>query len=425
MQQRPTLWRAITPPRHALAMPLSRRKFFGLAGVCTGLAAFQVLPGVSWRGNAEGPAFMTYPFTLGVASGDPGWESVVLWTRLAPDPLHDGGMPSRFVDVQWEVAYDERMSQVVQQGTVTASPRAAHTVHVTVQGLEPERWYWYRFWADGVESPRGRTRTLPLPTVQPQRLRFALACCQDYQNGYYSAYYHMAQDDLDFVLHIGDYIYEDGPRTGGPRQVPDAEATTLEGYRNRYALYRLDPSLHAVHAAFPFLVTWDDHEVTNNYAGGYPSQGQNPAGLLARRTAAYQAYYEHMPLRRQAAPRVGGMQLFRDFHFGRLVHMYMLDTRQWRTVQPCTDGLQPLCPAAASPLATMLGTAQETWLLDGLQGSRTTWNVLAQQVVMMQWALRWVLILPDSTWTPGMGIVPPVSICSISWPLPDLPIPLS
>jgi alkaline phosphatase D len=354
----------------------------------------QVLKGGGLLGGAVLAGCGPYPeetlrkparlFRLGVASGDPLPDSVVIWTRLAPDPLNGGGMPDAPVDVRWEVAADDGFQRIVRHGTAVAAPEFAHSVHVDVQGLEPDRWYWYRFRV-GVQSASGRTRTAPFVTSMPSSFRFAFASCQHYEAGYYTAYRHMAREDLDLVVHLGDYIYEGGSHRDWPRSHGAPAARTLADYRNRYALYKLDPELRAAHAAFPWAVLWDDHEVSNNYAADRDGRGtMGPAGFLKRRAAAYRAYYEHMPLRAAARPAGPDLRLHRRLRFGGLLTLNLLDTRQYRSDQPCGDGWQDHCGGADNPAATMLGAAQERWLERGLAESGTRWNVLAQQVPVMQ-----------------------------------------
>ncbi|HUG89758.1 MAG TPA: alkaline phosphatase D family protein [Planctomycetaceae bacterium] len=342
-----------------------------------------------WRTPSAGAAVRRLvladdPFQLGVASGDPTPTGVVLWTRLAPDPLHGGGMPPEPVEVSWEVADDEGLRNVVRKGTATASPDLAHSVHVEVEGLEPDRWYWYRFRTADAESPLGRTRTAPADDALPAAVRFAFASCQHYESGLYTAYEHMAGEPLDLVIHLGDYIYEGAPQRGQVRRhVGDGELHTLEDYRNRHAQYKTDPHLQGAHAACPWLVTWDDHEFDNNYAGAISEQRNvDPQEFLVRRAAAYQACYEHMPLRKPARPHGPDMRLYRGVPFGRLVDFAVLDTRQYRTDQPCGDGNKPPCAGVFDPAATLLGQEQEQWLFERLQASPARWNVLAQQVMM-------------------------------------------
>jgi alkaline phosphatase D len=324
------------------------------------------------------------PFTLGVASGDPEPDGVVLWTRLAPDPLHGGGMPNERVEVEWKVAADERMSQVVAHGRATATPDLAHSVHVEVRGLKPGRWYWYRFTAGKHESTIGRTRTAPDPRQPVDKLKFAFASCQHYETGYFTAYRHMAQEDLDVVVHLGDYIYEGAARDDRPRKHDGPEPMTLSAYRNRHALYRLDPELQRVHALFPWILTWDDHEVENNYANDISEDNVPRQDFLERRAGAYQAYYEHMPLRKASLPHGSSLLLYRRVGYGNLAEFSVLDTRQYRSDQPCGDGLRAGCAEAAAPSQTMMGREQERWFLDGLARSRAKWNIVANQVMMAQ-----------------------------------------
>ncbi len=337
-----------------------------------------VAAGTRGRGRISGN-----PFALGVASGDPEPDGVVLWTRLAPDPLHGGSMPPEAVDVTWEVAEDEAFRRIVRRGTVTARPDAAHSVHVEVEGLQPDRWYWYRFHAAGVESPVGRTRTMPEPGAWSQRLRFAFASCQHYETGLFTAYEHMAREDLDLVVHLGDYIYEGAGRADQVRKHVGPHLKKLGDYRNRYAQYRTDPSLQAMHAAAPWIVTWDDHEFANNYANLISERAADkPEEFRARRAHAYQAYWEHMPLRRRSRPRGPDMRLYRRLPYGQLAEFLVLDTRQYRTDQPCGDGNKPPCPESYDPRGTLLGGQQRAWLFDRLGASEARWNVLAQQVML-------------------------------------------
>jgi alkaline phosphatase D len=325
------------------------------------------------------------PFRLGVASGDPAADGVVLWTRLAPDPVTGGGMPDANVPVDWELAEDEKLSRVVQKGQVVATPGLAHSVHVEVRGLKPHRPYWYRFRAAGFASPTGATSTAPAPAppgARAPKLRFAFASCQHWEQGLFTAYEHMAGENADLVVHLGDYIYEGAARENLVRRHNSAEIVSLNDYRNRHALYKTDPALQAMHAAVPWIVTWDDHEVDNNYAADVPEDRQTRTGFLERRANAYQAYYEHMPLRLFARPHGSRMRLYRAVHYGNLATFFVLDTRQYRTDQPCGDATRPVCGGERDPKADMLGPEQEKWLLAGLARSQARWNVLAQQVLL-------------------------------------------
>lgn len=360
---------------------ISRRLFLAYGATLSSLPML--------AGRAEGAvlrrvSFASDPFTLGVASGDPDGSGFVIWTRLAPKPLEPGGgVPAEPVEVQWEVASDEAMKGVVKRGVAVATPQLGHSVHVEVEGLEPDRWYWYRFRAGDAESRVGRARTFPSASSLPDRLRFAFASCQHYETGLYTAYEHMAKDELDLVFHLGDYIYEYGGQEGRVRKHVGTEITSLDDYRIRYAQYRSDPLLQAAHVRCPWVVTWDDHEVDNNYAGEISEEkGIGPAELLARRANAYQAYYEVMPLRRRSLPRGPHMRLYRKLAYGRLAELLVLDTRQFRTDQPNGDKASELNEAALDPKNTMLGAEQEGWLKAALLESEGTWNVLAQQVMM-------------------------------------------
>lgn len=358
---------------------LSRRSFLTGGLTLCGLFGARLSTGV---GLDQDTRFQASPFTLGVASGDPTSDGVVLWTRLAPDPLNGGGMPPRAVRVDWQVALDDRMTKVVRRGRAFAVPAWGHSVHVEVTRLEPDRWYWYQFRAGNELSPIGRTRTLPRRGASVDRLRFAFASCQHFEMGFFTAYEHLAGEDLDMVFHLGDYIYEGKGIEGRVRIHAGPEIMTLDDYRNRHAQYRSDPGLQAAHAAFPWIVTWDDHEVDNNYAAEVSEQNDPTDIFLRRRAAAYQAYYEHMPLRRASIPVAASMQLYRRFSYGNLASFFVLDTRQYRTDQPCGDGIKLPCETVTDPQATLLGPAQERWLVDGLSGSEARWNVMPQQVMM-------------------------------------------
>lgn len=358
---------------------INRRSFLRT----TSLAAAAIWSSRALGAIVRNPAFADYPFQLGVASGDPSSDGFVLWTRLAPKPMEGGGMKPGPVEVAWQVCDDEAMTRVVQKGTAIASPDWAHSVHVEVAGLRPGRWYWYQFKAGNEVSPKGRSRTLPEETSLPERLRFAFASCQHYEAGLYTAYEHMRREDVDLVFHLGDYIYEGPARDNFVRRHNSKEIFSVDDYRNRYALYKTDPALQAMHAAAPWFVTWDDHEVNNNYAGLIPQEkAANPIPFAQRRANAYKAYYEHMPLRRKSLPDGPDMQLYRQQPFGRLAEFFVLDTRQFRTDQPNGDGRKRPGKEDMNPEATILGASQREWLFRGLDRSNGVWNVLAQQVMM-------------------------------------------
>ncbi|MER6950359.1 alkaline phosphatase D family protein [Nonomuraea sp. NPDC000554] len=326
-----------------------------------------------------------FPFTLGVASGDPAEDGFVIWTRLAPTPLAEdgrGGMPSVVVPVSWQVAEDERFATVVREGVAMADPDWAHSVHVELDGLASNRDYWYRFREGTHVSPVGRGRTSPSAQGAGDVLSVAVTSCAQFEHGYFTAYRALAGERPDLVLHLGDYIYEypKGTYVAGSGNVRDhagPETVTLAGYRQRYAQYRTDPDLQAAHAAAPWVVAWDDHEVDNNWAGG---EGANQSKKrLARRAAAARAYYENMPLRRGALPDGTGIQIYRRIRWGTLATFHVLDTRQYRNAMACGNGLKD-CPEAADPARTILGQEQERWLIDGFQRARAQWDLIGQQV---------------------------------------------
>jgi len=334
------------------------------------------------RGRLAPSRFAAYPFTLGVASGDPTPSGVVLWTRLAPDPLRGGGMPAAPVEIEWAIAEDELLRRTVQAGTAVAAPELAHSVHVEAEGLRPDRRYFYQFRAGSEYSAVGRTRTAPAVGAANDRLRFAFCSCNHYEQGYFTAFRHMADEDVDVVFHLGDYIYEYGGRDDRVRMHTYQEIASLDDYRNRYALYKTDRDFQAAHAAAPFIVTWDDHEVDNNYAGATSEHDDPVDAFLRRRAHAYQAYYEHMPLRRAQMPHGPDARLYRDFSWGQLASFFVLDTRQYRTDQPCGDTGGPRCPAVFDEAATLMGPQQESWLFNGLDASETRWNIIPQQVMV-------------------------------------------
>jgi len=358
---------------------ISRRLFLAYG------AALAALPRLAQQAEAANQRVRLPgdPFTLGVASGDPNAVGVVLWTRLAPKPLEPGGgMRPEPVAVAWEIAADEGMKKVVRSGSATAVPQLGHTVHVEAQGLQPDRWYWYRFRAGDALSPVGRTRTLPAADASPEQLRFAFASCQNFEQGLFTAYEQMARDDLDLVVHLGDYIYEYAGKDNFVRKHVGKEIESLDDYRIRHSQYRSDPLLHGMHARVPWLVTWDDHEFDNNCAGAVSEEGVDPVEFLERRANAYQAYYEMMPLPRRCLPRGADMLLYRQASFGRLAQFFVLDTRQYRTDQPNGDRPSALNRQTLDPKRTLLGAKQRGWLQAGLLQSPTRWNVLAQQVMM-------------------------------------------
>jgi alkaline phosphatase D len=338
------------------------------------------------------PRFGSNPFTLGVASGDPAPDGFVIWTKLAPKPLEPGGgVGERSLEVAWSVATDERMGKVVRKGTFRTGPDAGHAVHVEIEGLEPARDYFYRFSAGGEASATGRARTLPAAGSAVSQLRFAVAGCQRYEDGYYTAYGHLAREHFDFVFHYGDYIYERSAaharqhRKVLTREMPGdpGECITLEDYRNRYSIYQLDPDLQAAQASTPFVLSFDDHEVRDNWAGAKVGNLSH-AQAMARRAAAFQAWYEHLPLRRAQRPTGPDIQAYRRFQAGNLLGMDVLDTRQYRSPQACGAPNAVECAEARDPQRSLLGEAQERWLHEGFRNRVTRWNAIAQQVPVMR-----------------------------------------
>jgi alkaline phosphatase D len=362
---------------------LPARRTFLLAA--SGLVLSSVAPSLLAQ-----PRFEKNPFTLGVASGYPQPGGIVLWTRLAPDALNGGGMPDAALEVAWEIAADDAFRKVLCKGVERAVPELAHSVHAEISGLEPARVYWYRFHAGGATSPVGRFRTAPAADAANDRLRFALASCQQYEQGYFSAYRHMAREDLDLVIHVGDYIYESSWGSNLVRSHGRREPVSLAEYRDRYALYKSDADLQAAHAAFAWLVTWDDHEVSNDYANDRSQYLDPAAEFLQRRAAAYQAYYEHMPLPARARPRGPDATLYTQARFGQLACVFVLDDRQYRSHQVCarpgrggsTVVKAADCAERLSPDLTLLGAEQERWLANALEKSTARWNIIAQQTLM-------------------------------------------
>jgi alkaline phosphatase D len=328
-----------------------------------------------------------YPFTLGVASGDPSPHSVVLWTRLVPNPLVVGGgmRPERY-GVRYEVALDEGFRRVIRRGTVPAVPDEAHSARTEIHDLSAAHEYFYRFKAGREISPVGRTRTAPEVGAAIESLRFAFVSCQNFSDGYFTPYADVVAQDLDAVIHLGDYIYE-GRVADVRAHEPPREVRTLDDYRIRHGQYKTDLDLQAAHAALPWLVTWDDHEVENNYADMDSDPDTPPEEFAARRAAAYRAYWEHMPLRRVRKPDGPFFHLFRRFIWGTMATFNVLDTRQYRSDQPtacAADQRDPsgYCASALAPERTMLGAEQRDWLFEDLATTSTRWNVIAQQTAL-------------------------------------------
>jgi alkaline phosphatase D len=371
----------------ALGRPIgavSRRAFL-LRAAALGACGFLGAP----RARAARMRFRDDPFKLGVASGAPRATSVLLWTRLAPRPLEGGGMDPQACEVRWQVAADERFRRVLREGEALAEPGRGHAVHVEVDGLEPGREYHYRFTAGGATSPAGRTRTAPAPGRGDDRLRLAFASCQQYEQGYYGAHRHLAAEGVDLVAFLGDYIYESSWGREHVRKHGSGQPRTLAAYRDRHALYKSDRDLQAAHACAPWIVVWDDHEVQNDYANDR-AENLDP-DFLARRAAAYQAFFEHMPLRRSALAAGGEVRIYDRIEWGALATIHALDDRQYRSHQACprpgrggSAFVGADCAARLDPTRTLLGAAQERWLAEGFAAARTRWNVIAQQTLFTE-----------------------------------------
>jgi alkaline phosphatase D len=376
------------------ARKIDRRTFLGgvaAVGVAIGSGGRLLGPGRRPAGGA--PSIPADPFQLGVASGDPLPDSVVLWTRLAVDPMSPEPMPPVGVPVRWEIATDERFRKSVRSGERTTGPNLGHSVHVDARGLDAGREYFYRFRVGDYVSPTGRTRTAPESDRRLNRIAFGVTSCQSYQAGYYTTYEQMSRDDLAFVVFLGDYIYE--LSTGSVRSHGLPPAVTADDFRRHYAAHHADTQLQAAHAAAPWIMTWDDHEVEDNYAGLHPGElgkTRDPEGSLnfaAKRAAAYRAWWENMPVRAKPPGADGSMRIYRSLRFGDLITLPVVDDRQYRTPLategrgPATPaGGYPQLPSALDPNATILGKEQERWLRRTLDRSDARWNFLAQQTQM-------------------------------------------
>ncbi|MEJ8839304.1 alkaline phosphatase D family protein [Ramlibacter sp. AN1133] len=371
-----------------MAHSCDRRRLLQLAAAA---ASTLWLPRHAW----SQPRIADNPFTLGVASGSPTATSVVLWTRLA-----GSGLPRDAVTLRWEIAEDEAFTRIAQSGQAQALAELAHSAHVEAQGLAPDRWYFYRFMAGPWASPVGRTRTFPADDAPVQRLRLAYASCQRWEHGWFSAYRQMRADAPDAVVFLGDYIYEYPTAVNAVRSPGGSWVLSLDDYRARYALYRTDADLQAMHHACPWLYTWDDHEVQNDYAGEQAgSAGPAVADFPRRRALAYQAWYEHTPVRASVLTRAleglasgRGLRIYGQQRFGRLASLLLLDTRQYRSPQACTAGgltgssvVNPLqCPIWNDASRTMLGMEQEAWLAAQLARAGAAWTVIGQSTLFGQ-----------------------------------------
>jgi alkaline phosphatase D len=376
---------------------ITRRAFLGGVAATGALAACSGGSGTSagpTTTHLAAPRLSGYPFTLGVASGDPTAEAVVLWTRLAPDALTvGGGMPTQDVPVRWEVANDERFADLVLDGTAMARADAGHTVHVDAVGLDPGRDFFYRFLLGDDESPTGRAITMPAAGDVPDRFLLGQVSCAQWGDGYYAAYRDLADSGVDLVVCLGDYIYERGAGTRADGAARDGQivAETLDDYRHLYALYRSDEDLRAAHEAAPWAVIWDDHETSNDYVGDHPdadSESRTVEEFAARRAAAYRAWWEHMPVRFDP-PTGPDLTIHRGLDIGALARLHLLDTRQYRTPLECPDAVGQIgarCDTSYDPDTTFLGADQEAWVADSLSGGDDrVWDIVGNQVILHQW----------------------------------------
>lgn len=366
----------------------TRRQLLSAAAIAPAIGTPAILRAQTW--------FTGYPFSLGVTSGDPSPDGFVIWSKLAPKPFEPhGGMPTAPIPVRWEVASDDRFKTLVASGEATARPEIGHSVHVEVTGLQPDRPYWYRFSVGSDQSPRGRARTLPLPSATPSLVKFGVAGCQNYEDGLFTAFRHLArEDDLAFVYHYGDFIYEykqrgpdydkDGLPVAQVRQHIGQDCMDIADYRLRYAQYLSDHDLQAARAAHTWFPTFDDHEVENNWTGDENWKGVPPQVFRFRRQAGLQAWYEYMPVRAALMPRDGLiLNSWRGARVGNLLSMSFLDTRSFRSDQPCDDGFKPYCAGIDDPKAQVISPEEEAWLVKSLGARDTVWHCVAQQIMMM------------------------------------------
>jgi phosphodiesterase/alkaline phosphatase D-like protein len=382
------------------------------------LAAAAVVGATTFRGfdevAAAAPAHQGV-FGYGVASGDPTGDAVIIWTRATPKPKHPndpvatpGSGLGGPVLVLWEVATDEHFRHVARRGLLLTSARSDHTVKVDVAGLRPYTRYWYRFKAEGETSPVGRTRTAGDEPHRVHALRFGLVSCSNYTGGYFGAYRALAaRDDIDFVLHVGDYIYEygNGADRYGPAAlagvrdgVPATETIDLQGYRLRHALHKADPDLQQAHLNHPWITIFDDHEVANNAwnTGAENHQPATEGSFTTRRHEAYQAYLEWMPFRLPEQHLVPhqGTRFFKLFSFGALGDLSVLETRQNRSQQIdvtgftvsgggfIPTGIPPVDAALADPARNLPEPEQLDWLKYTTSRPGRQWHLIGNQVVL-------------------------------------------
>lgn len=332
--------------------------------------------------NAIDPT--TAPFYHGIASGDPLPTAVIIWTRLTVDN------PQGTLSVNWRMATDTALSNVVASGTATTDASRDYTVKVDVTALQPNTWYYYDFEYNGTRSLIGRTRTAP--TGNQSQLRFAVVSCSSYEHGYFNVYSDLSQrNDFDAVLHLGDYIYEyavGGYSAGIANRTyePTNEIVTLSDYRTRYSHYRLDPDLRAVHRQYPFINVWDDHESANDsWNGGAQNHTEGAEGAwVDRKAAAIQAHEEWLPIRKPDP--TNPERIYRNFSFGSLADLIMLDTRLYARDEQ---------GSGAANTRSMLGYEQRQWLYNNLSTSSAQWKLIGQQVMMAPLTLFGITVNDD------------------------------
>ena len=372
-------------------MAVTRRAFLHSTAIA---AAAWPLTVRGWQAPAETPKGL---FQHGVASGDPLSDRVILWTRITPPPTRSANRP---IEVRWQIASDERLTNIVSKGTVAAAPQRDFTVKVDAANLKAGATYFYAFDVGGEQSPIGRTKLLP--DRGAQRLRLGQVSCSNYPTGYFNVYRRLAnRQDLDAVVHLGDYIYEfangrySDPSLGRATMQPGTEVVTLQDYRSRYAFYRTDADLQAVHRQHPFIVVWDDHELANDaWSGGAGNHNATQGEWRVRQRAAYQAYLEWMPIRETASDEI---RLYRRFSFGGLADLVMLDTRSGKDRQAASNDLATI----TDPKRSLLGAAQESWLSETLRASQaagTRWRILGQQILFSPLTVPGMNVLRTDVW---------------------------
>ena len=329
------------------------------------------------------------PFFHGVASGDPLEDRVIIWTRVTPPEMDNNP-----VEVVWRIATDPMLEQIVQTGSVQTDAQRDYTVKVDVTGLSPGSTYYYGFTALEKHSLTGKTKTTPL-VDEAIHLKFGIVSCSNFQAGYFNAYHRLAdRNDLDAIIHLGDYIYEYADGVYGDPDLfevralePASEIISLEEYRTRYSTYRLDTNLIRVHQQHPFITIWDDHETANDsYPGGAQNHDEAVEGPWnERKEAAKQAYFEWLPIRENTAPHI-----YRVIRYGNLMDLILLDTRLEGREQQLSDVTDP---ALQDPDRTLLGQLQKNWLLDQLKNSGATWKVIGQQVIFSEFNIGWASLL--------------------------------